>query len=119
MLGPRSPLRGLPVCAASPSNKAYGDRLDPGKVLSDRTFGAGTYTQARMLTSMSLCFRDLFADKLHFSCIPLEQKSLHTQLLLLGNSYCNYTHISYTVLIVEELICVMRVYLWCLPVLPL
>ena len=30
-----------------------------------------------------------------------------------------HTHISYTALIVEELICVMRVYLWCLPVLTL
>ena len=50
----------------------------------------------------------------------LQQKSLHTQPLLLGTEYCcNYTHISYTALIVEELICVMRVYLWCLLVLPL
>ena len=28
--------------------------------------------------------------------LPLEQKSLHTQLLLLGNKYCNYTHTSVT-----------------------
>ena len=39
------------------------------------------------------------------------------------NFYCwginiAITHISYTALIVEELICVMRVYLWCLPVCP-
>ena len=50
--------------------------------------------------------------------VPLEQKSLHTQLLLLGINIA-ITHISYTALIVEELICVMRVYLWCLLVLPL
>ena len=30
-----------------------------------------------------------------------------------------HTHISCTTLIVEELICVMHVYLWCLLVLPL
>ena len=57
---------------------------------------------------------------IHWVCgIPLEQNSLHTQLLLLGNYFCNYTHISYTTLLVEELIYVMRVYLWCLLVFPL
>ena len=49
--------------------------------------------------------------------IPLEHKSLHTQLLLLGIEF--RAHISYTTSIVEELICVMRVFLWYLFVLPL
>ena len=31
-------------------------------------------------------------EKLRFAHVPLEQKSLHTQLLLLGNSFRNYTH---------------------------
>ena len=43
----------------------------------------------------------------------------HTQLSRLGNEFRNCTHISYTISIVEELIGVMHVYLWCLFVLPL
>ena len=38
---------------------------------------------------------------------------------IVGELFCNYTHISYTTLIGDELIYVMRVYLWCLLVLPL
>ena len=54
--------------------------------------------------------------------IPLEQKSFYTHnFYCWGIKFCNctHTHISYTSLIVEESIYVMRVYLWYLFVLPL
>ena len=54
--------------------------------------------------------------------LPLEQNSLHTQLSLFLNLFLHahtHTHISHTTLIVGELLCVVRVYLWRLLVLPL
>ena len=54
------------------------------------------------------------------SSLPLEQKSLHTQLFIVGELISQlHTHISYTTSIVEKLLCVIRVYLWCLLVFPL
>ena len=47
--------------------------------------------------------------------LPLERQSLHTHTtFIVGELMLQlHTHISYTALIVKELICVMRVYLWC------
>ena len=50
---------------------------------------------------------------------PLPFWRCSSTLMAHGLAIIAITHISYTTLIVEELICVMRVYLWCLLVLPL
>ena len=71
-----------------------------------------------ILLLLSFCMLLLFLFLFVVIYVLLEAKSLHTQLLLLGNNIA-ITHISYTALIVEELICVKRVHLWCLLVLPL
>ena len=61
----------------------------------------------------------LIALGVFFSTVPLEHKSLHAQPFIVGELFRNYTHVSYTTSIVKKSMCAIRMYLWCLFVLPL